>query len=435
MSELSSIHAPERGLSWLCRDCLQVGDGVGRDPPPDRCPNCGSPRLKAHPELHDLSIAHIDCDAFYASVEKRDAPELADKPVIVGGGRRGVVSAACYIARIYGVRSAMPMFKALKACPNAVVIKPNMEKYTRVGREIREMMRALTPLVQPLSVDEAFLDLTGTQRLHGRSPAASLACLVKQIEEEIGVSASIGLSYNKSLAKIASDLDKPRGFAVIGKTEAVTFLTPKPVGIIWGVGKALQKKLEADGILTLGDLQEFDKLTLMARYGAMGKRLHSFCRGIDDRPVEPDGETKSISSETTFEEDLTDAKDLEAALWPLCERVARRMKDQGYSGRTVTLKLKTADFRTVTRSRTLSNPTQLAEKLFRTALPLLANAMNGGAFRLIGIGVSELGDPDHADPIDLADPDGGKRADIERAIDAVRTKLGPNAVKKGRGLR
>lgn len=401
---------------------------------PDRCPSCRSPRIKAHAELDQLSIAHIDCDAFYASIEKRDAPELADKPVIVGGGRRGVVSAACYIARIYGVRSAMPMFKALKACPDAVVIKPDMEKYTRVGRQIRDMMRALTPLVQPLSIDEAFLDLTGTHRLHGRPPAASLAALVKQIEEEIGLSASIGLSYNKSLAKIASDLDKPRGFAVIGKAEALDFLTPKPVGIIWGVGKALQRKLEADGVRTLGDLQAVDKMALMARYGAMGKRLHAFCRGIDDRPVEPDGETKSISSETTFDADLTQMNDLKSALWPLCEKVAERMKAKEYSGRTVTLKLKTSDFRTVTRSRTLPDPTQLAETLYQTALPLLEDAADGRAFRLIGIAASELGDPELADPINLADPDVGKRAKIERAMDAVRDKLGRDAVRKGRGL-
>jgi DNA polymerase IV len=216
-----------RTMSVLCRDC--VARFAER---PARCPSCGSPRLLAHAELDSLAIAHLDCDAFYASVEKRDNPALRDQPVIVGGGRRGVVSAACYIARLYGVRSAMPMFKALAACPHATVIHPDMAKYARVGREVRDMMRSLTPLVEPLSIDEAFLDLAGTEHLHHGSPARSLARLALEVERRIGVTVSIGLSYNKFLAKIASDLDKPRGFAVIGRGEAVEFLGGKPVGLI-----------------------------------------------------------------------------------------------------------------------------------------------------------------------------------------------------------
>lgn len=420
--------APEKAT--LCRDCLYR---LKTADPPTRCPSCRSPRVVHHPELETLGIAHIDCDAFYASIEKRDDPSLADKPVIVGGGRRGVVSAACYVARIYGVRSAMPMFKALKACPDAVVIRPDMEKYAKAGREIRALMLETTPSVEPLSIDEAFLDLTGTDRLHGRPPAATLAALVLRIEKEIGVTASIGLSYNKFLAKIASDLDKPRGFAVLGREDAVRFLESKPVGLIWGVGKALRSKLEADGIETIGDLKRFDSFELMARYGGMGKRLYHFARGEDDRTVQPDGETKSISAETTFETDIRDAESLKTTLWPLCEKVARRMKEKGFAGRTVTLKLKTADFRTVTRSRTLSDPTQLADRLYRTGAPILEAEADGRPFRLIGIGVSELTDPAGADPYDLADPDGAKRADVERAIDRVRAKLGDAAVKKGRG--
>jgi DNA polymerase-4 len=432
MSDPTPSSAP---MVQLCRDCLDM-----RDVPPEhagsrRCPACGSPRIVAHPEARSLSIAHIDCDAFYASVEKRDDPSLADKPVIVGGGRRGVVSAACYVARIYGVRSAMPMFKALKACPDAVVIRPNMEKYAAAGREVRALMLETTPLVEPLSIDEAFLDLTGTERLHGRPPIATLAALVLRIEKEIGVTASIGLSYNKSLAKIASDLDKPRGLAMIGRAEAVDFLDPKPVSIIWGVGKALRGKLEKDGIATLHDLKRLDLFELQARYGAMGKRLYHFARGEDDRRVNPEGETKSISSETTFDTDILDAAELKARLWPLCETVSRRMKAKGFSGRTVTIKLKTKDFKTVTRARTLPDPTQLAETLYRTAAPILDKEADGRAYRLIGVGVSELTDPDQADPIDLADPDAGKRAKIERAMDAVRAKLGDAAVKKGRGWR
>ncbi|MEQ8831604.1 MAG: DNA polymerase IV [Alphaproteobacteria bacterium] len=417
----------------LCRDCQNSRVIEEGRPLPSHCPTCRSTRLIDHPELDSLSIAHIDCDAFYASVEKRDDPSLADKPVIVGGGTRGVVSAACYVARIYGVRSAMPMFKALKACPNAVVIKPNMEKYAAAGRGVRALMLEATPMVEPLSIDEAFLDLTGTARLHGRSPAATLAWLVGRIEREVGVTASIGLSYNKSLAKIASDLDKPRGFAVIGRAEAVSFLAEQPVGLIWGVGKSLRAKLEADGIQTIGDLHKFEKIELMARYGAMGKRLYHFARGEDDRTVSPDGETKSISSETTFNTDIDDPETLKAELWPLCEKVSRRLKAKEFAGRTVTLKLKTKDFRTVTRSRTLPDPTQLAETLYRTAAPLLEKEANGRAFRLIGIGASELTDPAQADPLDLADPDSGKRAKVERAIDAVRAKLGKDILKKGRG--
>ncbi|NMM44249.1 DNA polymerase IV [Rhodospirillaceae bacterium KN72] len=417
----------------LCRDCLHIERMDANALGPRRCPSCHGSRLIRHPELMDLSIAHIDCDAFYASVEKRDDPSLADKPVIVGGGQRGVVSAACYVARIYGVRSAMPMFKALKACPDAVVIRPNMEKYSAVGRQIRALMLDATPLVEPLSIDEAFLDLSGTTRLHGRPPAATLAHLVKRIETEIGVSASIGLSYNKSLAKIASDLDKPRGFAVLGRADALSFLEEQPVGIIWGVGKSLRAKLEQDGLRTIRDLKKIDKFDLIARYGAMGKRLYHFARGEDDRGVQPDGETKSISAETTFNADLSDIQSLKEELWPLCEKVARRMKRQGFAGRSVHLKLKTADFKTVTRSRTLPDPTQFAEVLYRTAAPILEKTVEGRAFRLIGVGVADLTDPVLADPIDLADPDSGKRAKVERAIDAVRAKLGDGALKKGRG--
>ncbi|MEL7028055.1 MAG: DNA polymerase IV, partial [Pseudomonadota bacterium] len=259
---------PNVAAPSLCRSCLARAPAGAV-----RCPACGAPRLIAHPELFDLEIAHVDCDAFYAAVEKRDDPSLADKPVIVGGGRRGVVSAACYIARSYGVRSAMPMFKALKACPDAVVVRPNMEKYVEVSRQIRALMSDLTPLVQPISIDEAFLDLSGTQRLHRASAAESLAGLALSIEREVGVTASIGLSHNKFLAKVASDLDKPRGFSVIGRAETLEFLRDKPVSLIWGVGAKFQARLEAQGIRTIGTLQEMDPAELARRYGEMGLRL------------------------------------------------------------------------------------------------------------------------------------------------------------------
>lgn len=416
-------------MTGLCRQCWDIAV-EGRE----RCGQCGSPRLKFHPELHDLTIAHIDCDAFYAAVEKRDDPSLGDRPVIVGGGRRGVVAAACYVARIHGVRSAMPMFAALKACPDAVVIRPNMPKYAAAGREVRALMRTVTPLVEPLSIDEAFLDLSGTERLHGASPARSLARLVSRIETEVGVSASIGLSYNKFLAKIASDLDKPRGFSVIGKGEARDFLAAKPVGLIWGVGPALRRRLSADGITTIGQLRGHEEAALVARYGAIGARLARFARGEDSRPVDPNAPTKSISAETTFERDIADAAALGRVLWPLAEKVSERLKRAGLAGGTVTLKLKSARFHTRTRSRQLAAPTQLADVLYRAALLLLAREADGTAFRLIGIGASGLAGAEAADPPDLFDPAAAKRARSEKAVDAVRAKLGAGAIGKGRAL-
>ena len=414
----------------LCRDCLALPEASADG----RCPECGSPRLIAHPELHSLSIAHIDCDAFYASVEKRDNPELANRPVIVGGGRRGVVAAACYVARVYGVRSAMPMFKALQACPDAVVIRPDMAKYSAVGRQVRELMLGVTPLVEPLSIDEAFLDLGGTEKLHGGSPARTLAKLILTIEREIGIGASIGLSHNKFLAKTASDLDKPRGFAVIGAAETLDFLAPRPVGTIYGVGRALEAKLQRDGIATIADLRRVDEALLHRRHGAMGQRLYKLSRGIDGRGVDPSEEIKSISSETTFMTDIADLATLTREVWPLCEKVAQRLKKNQLAGKRVTLKLKTADFKLLTRSRTLDVPLRPAEEIYRAILPLLEKEADGRPFRLIGAGVEELCDADAAAQPDLLDPGAKKRAEIEKAIDSVRDKLGDKAIIKGRGL-
>lgn len=414
----------------LCRDCLAwLTTTVS-----DTCPRCGSPRLIRHDELTSLSIAHIDCDAFYASVEKRDDPSIADKPVIVGGGRRGVVSAACYIARIHGVRSAMPMFKALAACPDAVVIRPNMSKYVAVGQEVRALMREATPLVEPLSIDEAFLDLTGTERLHKSPPSETLARLVLRIQSEVGISASIGLSYNKFLAKVASDLDKPRGFSIIGREEAMTFMAPLSATVIWGVGKSLHQKLLNDGLRTVGDLQGMDEKELVKRYGSIGGRLARFSRGVDDRRVDPVSVAKSISNETTFNNDLTTADQLRPILWKLSESVATNLKRKHISGRVVTVKMKTADFKSITRRTSLGDPTQLADTIFRTALPLLERELDGRRFRLIGVGVSELGSDHGADPLDLADPDAARRKLAEQAMDRVREKLGRGAIEKGRGF-
>ncbi len=417
------VNNPEHGF---CRDCMSPFTGPAR-----RCGECGSPRAARHLELYDLVIAHIDCDAFYASVEKRDNPELNGKPVIIGGGRRGVVSTACYLARIKGVHSAMPMFKALKACPEAVVVKPNMEKYSAVGREIREMMQELTPAVEPISIDEAFLDLSGTERLHHDPPARVLARFAKQIEAEIGITISIGLSYCKFLAKIASDFEKPRGFSIIGQAEAKTFLADKPVSMIWGVGKAFDKALARDGIRTIGQLQTMERDQLMRAYGTIGNRLYYLSRGEDTRNVTSHGAAKSVSSETTFNDDLASLDALVPVLRALSEKVSERLKKKNIAGRTIVLKLKTRDFQLRTRNRQLSDPTRLADRIFSTGLELLRKETDGTEFRLIGIGVSDLSDADRADPPDLVDQPAQKRAIAEGAIDALRGKFGRQAVETG----
>lgn len=413
-------------IPGFCRDCLTPASSAAV-----RCANCGSPQLVYHPELYSLTIAHLDCDAFYAAIEKRDDPSLADKPVIVGGRQRGVVTTACYVARIRGVHSAMPMYQALKACPDAVVIPPNFEKYVAVGRQVRTLMQELTPLVEPLSIDEAFMDLSGTERLHRAPPALALARLQKRIEDEIGITVSIGLSFNKFLAKVASDLKKPRGFSVIGEAEAVSFLADKPVGLIWGVGKTMQARLAADGIRTIGALQRMDETELGRRYGSMGLRLARLSRARDTRTVEPHGEAKSVSAETTFNADIADAHELRAMLRVLSEKVSRRLKRTAIAGITVTLKLKTIDFKIRTRSRQLSDPTQLADRIFTVGADMLAAEADGTLFRLIGIGVSEFADPRHADPDDLVDTGARKRAAAEAAVDEIRDKFGNRAVELG----
>lgn len=410
----------------ICRDCLSRPQPGVR-----RCPACGSPRVLHHEELSSLAIAHIDCDAFYAAIEKRDNPALRDKPLIIGGGKRGVVSTACYIARINGVRSAMPMFKALEACPQAVVLKPDMEKYARVGRQVREMMLALTPLVEPLSIDEAFLDLSGTQRLHGAEPAMVLARFAARVEKEIGITVSVGLSYCKFLAKVASDRDKPRGFSVIGRGEALSFLAGQPVTTIWGVGKTFAATLARDGIRTIGQLQRMERAELMRRYGTMGERLYSLSRGQDTRAVKPQGAAKSVSSETTFDHDIAALEDLVPVLRALSERVSARLKKADIAGRTVVLKLKSADFRIRTRNRQLGDPTRLADRIFRTGLDMLKREVDGTRFRLLGIGVADLTDAAKADPPDLVDTLSHKRALAEGAIDSLREKYGRQAVETG----
>jgi DNA polymerase IV len=415
-------------MSAFCRDCLTDARGGAK-----RCKACGGMRLIAHAELDTLAIAHMDCDAFYAAIEKRDDPSLRDKPVIVGGSsRRGVVSTACYVARINGVRSAMPMFKALQLCPHATVIRPNFTKYTAAARAIRAMMLELTPQVEPLSLDEAFLDLSGTAMLHGLSPAKLMARMAGRIEGEVGITVSIGLSFNKFLAKLASELDKPRGFAVIGEAEAVTFLRDKPVSTIRGAGAALQARLAKDGITLVGQIQAMEVKELARRYGNTGLWLHRIANAQDSRKVDPDGELKSISSETTFDVNVTKFEELETVLWRQAERVSARAKASGHGGRTIVLKLKTAGFRIRTRSVSLDAPTQLADKIFRTAREALRREADGTAFRLLGVGISQLAADTECDPANLVDDGSAKRAAAERAMDKVRAKFGGEAVVKGR---
>ncbi len=417
-------------MQSLCRDCFYLGADAHA-----ACPACGGVRVVRHGALDRLGVAHIDCDAFFAAIEKRDAPELRDRPVIVGGGSRGVVATCCYVARLSGVRSAMPMFKALKACPDAVVIRPDFAKYREAGLDIRRRLLDLTPLVEPVSIDEAYLDLTGTDRLHGAPPAVSLARLAAAIERDIGITVSIGLSANKFLAKTASELDKPRGFAVIAPEDAPALLAPRPVGDLHGIGPKLAQRLSRDGYATVGALQAAGLRTLAGRYGERATLLHDRAHGRDRRPVRPGQARKSVSSETTFDRDIADPGALEDRLWVCCERTAARAKEAGVEGTTVILKLKTRAFRTLTRRQTLSQPTQLAGALFRATRPLLARETGGReAFRLIGVGLSDLISARQNDR-DLVEPVMEKRAAAERAGDQARARFGTDAVRTGRSVR
>ncbi|MEJ6396283.1 DNA polymerase IV [Yoonia sp. 208BN28-4] len=414
----------------LCRDCLTTFESGAR------CPACRSPRTLAHPELFDLTIAHMDCDAFYASVEKRDNPELADKPVIIGGGRRGVVSTACYVARIKGVKSAMPMFQALKLCPDAVVVKPRFDAYVEASRAIRAMMDDLTPVVEPLSLDEAFMDMTGTARLHGAPPAVMLARLIKRMKDEVGLTGSIGLSHNKFLAKVASDLQKPRGFSIIGAEETTEFLRPKPVRLIWGIGAVAQENLSKAGIRTFDDLLRWDRRDLHDRFGGMGERLYSLARGEDGRRISSNTPVKGLSNETTFHDDTADPDILDGHLWRMAEKVSARAKAKDKAGLVVTLKLKTSDFKLVSKRQSLRHPTQMADTIYRTARGLFEQVADRGPFRLLGVGISQLAPASDADREgDLLDPDAGKRAKAEAAADKIRAKFGDAAIIKGRALR
>lgn len=402
----------------VCRDCIEpiaIASSDHANTRPSRkhactiaqsqpCPHCGSRRVLAHRQLPLLDIAHIDCDAFYASVEKRDNPALADKPLIVGhAGGRGVVTTACYIARRYGIGSAMPMFKAIEACPDAVVIKPDMAKYKAVSRQLRDIFRQATPIIEPISLDEAYLDLRDGVRTDRRAVALLLADMAQRIETHLGISVSIGLSVNKFLAKLASDLQKPRGFSLIGPAEAQDFLAPLPVVKIMGVGKATAQRMEAQGLHSIGDLQHLPEQQLSALFGKFGRRLARFSKGQDDRQVSSHRLTKSVSAETTFVRNSASPIDLKSAAGALCERVAGRLQQADLAGGAVVLKLKTADFTLLTRTQRLAHPTQRCSVLQGVANSLIDRQADGRSFRLIGIGAADIVSASEADPPDLFD--------------------------------
>jgi DNA polymerase-4 len=358
--------------------------------------------MVSHPEIDALHIAHIDCDAFYASVEKRDAPELRDRPLIVGHpGGRGVVTTACYIARRYGVRSAMPMFQALERCSHAVVIPPDMGKYKRVSDDIRAIFHSVTDVIEPVSMDEAYLDLASEHANTDLPPAQALATIASRVESEVRITVSIGLAPNKFLAKLASDIHKPRGYSIIGRAEARTFLSPLAVGKINGVGAVTAARFEARGVSTIADLQAMSEQQLVAEYGKLGRRLAQFAQGEDDRRVTPDRPTKSVSAETTLRRDTGSAEELSALVGPMCDRLAGQLTRKSLACAAVVLKLKTSDFKIITRTRRLANPTQRADVLQEAALALLVREVDGRTFRLLGVGADQLCPATLADPPDL----------------------------------
>lgn len=417
---------PECHHKWrlhLDRPLPKSGDGSYVS-----CPVCTCKRAIAHPELPELSIGHLDCDAFYASIEKRDRPELMDQPVIIGGGHRGVVATCCYVARKYGVRSAMPAFKARELCPDAVFLKSDMKKYQREGYRIRDMMRALTPDIEPLSIDEAFMDLSNAIETHGKSAAECLVDLQTTIKREVGITVSVGLSYNKFLAKISSDLNKPFGFSMIGRAEALDFLADKPVRMMWGVGPAMERKLHLDRVTTIGQLQEMDIHALQGRYGSIGKRFFYFSRGEDNRRVEQSTERKSLSSETTFNEDIASLSELSEIATRLTSRVASDLARKEMAGHTVILKLKSSDFKIRTRNMRLTYPTLREDVILDAALTLLKKEVDGTRYRLLGVGVADLYAADMADPVDLFAGDVATNTDDTVRLNAVTPETPRNVI-------
>jgi DNA polymerase IV len=383
----------------LCRDC---GTLAHADPAHGACERCGSARIVAHPELTRLAIAHVDCDAFYASVEKRDRPELANEPVIVGGSQRGVVLTACYIARRFGVRSAMPMGRALQLCPGAAIVRPDMEKYRRESRRIRELMEALSPRVESVSIDEAYLDLSASG--NNEPPARSLARLALQVEKRVGVTISIGLAPNKMLAKIASDFGKPRGFHVIGESDKLAVLGPMKVSALPGIGPVMTRKLEELGFVTIADLRAAKLDELTHRFGRWGRSLLARAHGEDGRRVGMGrGRNVTIGAERTFAKDLACCEDILAVLEQISQRVAERLVRADLAATALTLKLRRHDRYTTTHACRLHDPTMRADAILAAVTPVLRLRLDGTRYRLVGVTAHDLVPGQRADPPDLFD--------------------------------
>jgi DNA polymerase IV len=374
------------------------------------------------------AIAHIDMDAFYASVEQRDRPELRGRPVIVGADPRGrgVVSACSYEARVFGVKSAMPISRAYRLCPDGVYLPVDMAKYAAASRQIMAILDDFSPLVEPVSVDEAFVDLTGTTSLFG--PARQAVDEIKRrIRRETGLTASAGVGANKFVAKVASDLEKPDGLVVVEAGREAEFLAPLPIERLWGVGKATAKELAALGIATIGQLQRLPRQTLVSRLGDHGTSLHDLAFGRDLRPVQPWTPPKSMGAETTFERDTSDRARLDATLRGQAERVARELRAEGLSAARVTLKLRFADFRTLTRSHT-SDPTQDGLELYRRAAVLLSRETLGQPVRLIGVSASALS-AEQTGQLGLLEANAVRRERLARAVDRITGRFGVDAIR------
>ena len=382
-------------------------------------------------------ILHVDQDAYYASVEERDRPELVGKPVIVGGTpeKRGVVAAANYVARRYGIHSAMPAITAHRLCPQGVFLPPRIDYYAEVSGQIREIFERFTPLVEPLSLDEAFLDVTGSEHLFG--PAVEIGRKIKQvIREELRLVASVGVAPNKFLAKIASDLKKPDALVVVEPDKVQEFLDPLPVERLWGVGKQGSKVFQRLGIRTIGQLRQCPLDMLQARFGSSGEYLWQLAQGIDDRAVVPEREAKSISHETTFERDIDDMEVLRAWLVDLTEQVGCRLRRHGVRGRTVQLKVRFADFSLITRSCTLSEPTDITGELWRMADELLCQRLPPRHLpvRLIGMGVSGLDDTGTVQGLLFDQEERQKQTQLDSVADQLKDRFGTEALRRGSSL-
>jgi len=379
------------------------------------------------PAARARAIAHVDMDAFYAAIEQRDRPDLRGRPVVVGADPkgRGVVSAASYEARRFGVRSAMPIVRAARLCPDAAFLPVDMAKYHRVSLEIMAILADFSPLVEPVSVDEAFVDLTGTEPLFG-SPLDAVRGIKRRIREATALTASAGLAPNKFVAKVASDLEKPDGLVVVPPGGEARFLAPLPVERIWGVGRVTAGALRELGFGTIGQLQRVPRAVLARRFGKHGEHLHDLALGRDERPVEPFGVPKSVGAEETFGVDTTDPGLLRTTLRAQAERVAAELRESGFAGARVTLKLRLQPFETHTRSVT-GEPTQDGLELYRRALALLERERVARPVRLIGLSASRLG-PAGSGQLDLLDPTALRRERLARAVDRLTERFGEGAV-------